>query len=90
MHRNHAEFVSDAHSSNDIRAEDGGKVVEYRHAGDIEQVLDRGGDAYPEHALDQFPAGLGHGRPNTDVSPAPTDERQHEEIQAGNSRWTAV
>ena len=85
VHRNHVDLLTDTHGSDGVCAISGSEVVEQGHAGDVEQVLNRGRDADRTHAADNL---LFEGEflgVDADKGASAFDSQQHKEIQAGDT-----
>ena len=85
IHGHHVDLLGDAHGGHRVRAEAGGEVVEHRHSGHVQQVLDSRRDAHGAHAGDNDLVQPEHAGADAHIGLAPAHEEQHKEVGAGGA-----
>ena len=83
VHGDDVDLLGNAHGGHGGSAVGGCKIVQYGHAGDVEQVLDGGGDAHGEYAPHDTAAAPEFFGMDANIGMAPLHQEQHGEIQAG-------
>src|SRR5699024_9548299 len=85
IHRYHVDLLADADGGNCAGAIGGGEIVQDGHAGDVEQVLNRSGDAHRADTGDNVLLEAEFLGIDADKGVAALDKQQHKEVQAGNT-----
>ena len=86
IHRHHIDFLRDTHRRNRVRPKNRSEIIQYGHAGHIQQVLDRRRDADPTDPRKHKPFCLPqHGGADADIGVFAFHKQQYKEIQAGEA-----
>lgn len=83
VHRHHRHLVSDPDGRNGFRAEGAREVVQYRHAGYVQQVLDGAGNPDNHDGLHERTGGPERGGRHAHKGPAAADIHEDKIVKAG-------